>query len=863
MTAGTWWRLLLRDLRGSGGRLSFFVLCLAVGVAAVVAVSGFSRSLDAGIRSEARKLLAADLAIYVRGEPTPDLERVWAEVLEPLGAERSLIRELAGVVSAIRPDGDPGASQLVEVKAVDGAYPFYGDLVLEPVGGLGQLLDDRSVVVAQSLLDRIDVQVGEEVMLAGVEFRVAGVVTAEPDSVGEAFRLGPRVLMSGGGFESTPLALVTSTVFQRTLVRLPEEHTTANALERLEENLEELLPGHLYSVQTYRDAQPGLRRVIDRLDRFLGLGALLSLLVGGVGVAQTVRAWLAARLDAVAVLRAIGMRPREVALLFVGQVASLAVVGSALGALVGILIQWWVPRWMAADLLPPGLVRPWQPLAVIEGLLLGVSVALVFSVPTLLVLLRVPPVRVLRRDAEPPPGTHKAALATALFVVIGIAAMAWGQSRDLLIASSFTGAVLATALALMAAATFTARLVRRLPRDLGRGAARVWLRQGLSAMARPGAAATSAIVALGLGLLVLLTMALVEGRLSAELEADLPDGAPTVFAVDIQPDQLDGVRTLMEEAGATDLNVVPVITGRLESVDGRSTAELAEETDDGGRRWALTREQRLTWLSELPPDNQILAALGEESSGRQVRELWQDADHAEVSVEREFAEEIGVQPGSRLVLAVAEESREFLVSSIREVEWESFGINFYLVIEPGSARGWPYFAMMASRLPQTREDLVQDRLAADFPGVLMFQVRDVLTKVLNLLERVGWAVRFLGGFTVIAGTVILAGALAAGSTRRTREVALLKTLGMTRREVTLSLALEYGLLGLVAGSIACLGALALSWAVVTRAFELEWRFDVGPPLLILAGAVALAVAAGLAVSIPALRRRPIEALRGE
>lgn len=881
MTFGTFARNVLRETRGARGRLVFFTACLAVGVAGVVAVAGLSGSLDTAIRGEAKQLLAADLAVSSRKPLPPQLDALLAAIP---GARRADVREMVTVVAAVGSGATPGRSQLVELKAVAAGYPFYGKVKLDPDRPLAELLGTDGAVVAPELLSHLGLAVGSPLKIGTATFKITGTVATEPDRLGGAFSLGPRVFMPIAAVPGTGLEGKGSRVEYKALVALAPT-TTKEQARTIADGLDTALaPLGRFRVESYAEAQPTLRNGLRRAERFLGLVALLSLLIGGVGVAQTVRAWLAGRLDAIAVLKCLGMRPREVLRLYLAQTITLAAIGSLLGCAAGVAVQWSVP-WILRGLLPADLPRTVEPLAILRGLGLGIGVAVLFGLPPLLAALRVPPARVLRRDAEPLPFGRIVQGALGLVLLGGIYALAVAQSQSLLLAAQFTGALVGATGALALAAWLVRWGLGRLPRgDSGRGG-RIWLRHGLAALTRPGAGTGAAIVALGLGVVVVLAMRLVESQLSAQLERDLPQDAPSAFLIDIQPDQWEGVRTILEQNGATKVDAVPVVMARLTSVDGKTAEEIAaqpapgvpatarpgprpgggtrrerERNDEGGgggdgggnRRWALTREQRLTYLQTLPPDNTILEG-----------KLWSDPSKPEVSLEQDFAKDIGAHLGSHLTFDIQGVPVALDVTSIRSVKWESFGINFFLVVEPGVLEQAPQQRLAAARLPTGREQAIQDQLAARFPNITLLQTREVLEKIRGVMLKISGGIRFLGGFTVLAGIAILAGAVSASSARRGREVALLKTLGMTRRGVMSVFATEYALLGLVAGAIGTVAGGVLAWAVLTKQMQVVWRFPTGTFLISIAAAVSLAVLAGLAASTNALRRRPIEALRTE
>ena len=865
---------MLRESRGALGRFTFFVACLAVGVAAVVAIAGLAAGLDSGIRSEARQLLAADLAIESRRELPEAFEL--APLLPP-GSRTAAMREMVTMAAAPSRDGKPGRSQLVELKAVEPGYPFYGKLALAPAKPLSALLAPDTAVVAPELIGYLGLSRGEAgrppVLRVGTaEFRIVGEVSTEPDRVGIGTAFGPRVFLSMAGLERAGLVGKGSRVSYKTLIALPPG-LPGDRLDPIAERLRAALPAtEAYRVETFRQAQPQLRRSFAQVGRFLGLVALLSLFVGGIGVAQSVRAWLAGRLDAIAILKCLGLRPREVLALYLGQTALLGLLGSLIGILLGAGVQAAVPH-LFPDLIPAALVRPWQPGALLRGLGLGVGVALLFSLPPLAGLLRVPPSRVLRRDAEPLP-VHRATAGFAFAALAaGLLALTFAQTESLRLSAQFVGALaLATGL-LAVAATGLAKSIGRLPRFSS-----VALRHGLGALARPGAATVGAIVALGLGVITVLTMSLVERRITHELSREVPGNAPSAFLVDIQPAQWPGVQALLARARAADVESVPVVMARIRSIDGRPVDRIAaerknreedreeperrergergqernESREERGRRWALTREQRLTYLEKLPKDNVIVAG-----------KLWSDPNRGEVSLEQSFAEDLGVGLGTKLGFDVQGVPLDLVVTSLRTVDWGTFGINFYLVVEPGILEQAPQQRVATARLAAGSEQRVQDLLAASYPNVTFLRIREILGKILGVLERIGLGVRFLGLFTVLSGIAILAGAISAGSVRRGREVALLKTLGMTRRQVATAFAVEYALIGGVAGLLGAGAGAALSWGVVTRAFELTWEPEPAILGLAVALSIVLSLIAGLAASFRALERRPIEVLRAE
>lgn len=842
-----------RESRGARGRLAFFTACLALGSMAVVGVAGLARSVEAALAQQSRELLGADVWMRSR-HPLPSALEDALERERANGVRVARVRLTQTMARATAND----ASRLVELKAVEPGFPFHGALVLEPPGTLAEDLGPEGVVIASELAAALDAHVGDELALGVARFRVRALVLDEPGRLDPTFTAGPRVFASLEGFERMQLGGIGSRITHGALLALPESAGNAEAWVR--DFRERVAPPKEalddVRIESHEEAQPQVRRAAGRVERYLGLVALLSLILGGVGVAEIVRAWIGTRVASVAVLRVLGFRPREVLGMYVGHVLALAIVGSAVGALLGSLLPLLVPRWMP-ELLPAGLRLGWAPLSILRGIGLGTLVALAFSLPALAALWRVPPVRVLRHEAEPlAPRRLVSALALAgLLAALFLAA--WVQSERPLEAAVFT----AGALALLGLLALGARALTRVAGHLPRARLGPTLANGLAALARPGAGVLGAVVALGLGTLVVVTLFLVESRLAARLGSALPADGASLFFLDLQSDQRATFeRILAEEGGArasASARIVPLVTARLRTVDGVPVDGLAPREEGEGRggrgrgRWALTREQRLTWQAELGADNRLVSGA-----------LWSDPEHDEVSLEQRYAEDIGATLGTHLVFDLQGVPVELVVTSLREVEWESFGINFFLVAEPGALDEAPHSLLAAAGVEPEREQRVQDRVAAELSNVTVVRVRAILDKVRHVLERAGLAVQILGGFTAVVGLVLLAGVASLGALRRAREAALWKVLGLTRGGVARLFALEFALLGAVSGFLGALGACALAWAFLDRVLELEAHIPWQAAPLAGLGAGLLAATSGLLGCLRALAVRPIESLRG-
>lgn len=840
-------RMLIRESRGARSRFVFFGACVAVGVAAVVGVAALVDAVDYGIRARSRELLGGDLAIEGRA-PLPNLDPILARELRGVPYARADVRVLSTMVRSAS-----GESRLAELKSVDmsrAEFPLAGVLELSPARPLAELLDDHAVLVAPAVLQDHGLKVGDTLFVGGEPFTIRGIVESEPDPLTFSFAFGPRVLLTQTALERTGLLGRGHRARYRCLLRLPPELSAAR-LSEVAHALERAIPGGgtYVRVESHADAQPALRDTLERVERYLALLALLSLLIASVGVAQIVSTWLAQATPQTAILRCLGFRPREVMIFYAGHVVLLALAGSVVGGCIGAALPVLVAS-AYPELVPAEFSTHLPISALLRGCALGVGVALAFSLPALTSVLRVPPSRVLRVEAEPLPASRGVRALAGAGLLAGLTLAAWAQTRELRLTLGFSLGVTLMAAALWASARGLLWSVGRLPR--ARLPALIW--QGAAALARPGAAAAGTVVALGMGSLVVLGIALVQGVLGREIASALPPNAPSVFMVDVQPDQWPGVERMMRAAGSEHVQNVPVVMARLSAVDGKPVAEIVAErgakSDRDRANWVLTREQRVTTLRALPESNRIVAG-----------SLWSDPNALEMSVEVDFARDMGAKLGSRLRFDVQGVPVDFVVTSLRTVEWRSFSVNFFLVAEPGALDDAPQFVLAAARVPAPAEQHMQDEIARAYPNVTLLRVRQLLERAAAILGQVALAVRLLGAFAAVTGLIILGGSVAATRLRRAREAALLKTLGLTRARIAAMFAIEYGLAGGVAGAIAAAGAYALAWAFTRGVLKLASAPSLGLSFAGWAITVALAIVAGLAASFRALTVSPLTVFR--
>jgi putative ABC transport system permease protein len=847
-------RLTLRAARGARARLLLFVASMSVGVAAVVGVASVIDAIEHGIRARSRELLGGDLAVEAR-RALPDVE----------AALPARYRDLPQVSLCILPSmirSARGKSRLAEIKAVDttrGSFPLAGTLDLVPARPLDQLLgDDHSALVAPELMRELGLKLHDTIYLGGEPFTITGSVTREPDPLTFSFSFGPRVLIRADGLARTKLLGYGNRVRYRTVYALPAQTTDAE-LAQLKHELSERLPGGktFVTIETHREAQPALQKTLERVQRYVGLLSLLSLLIGSVGVAQIVSAWIAQATPHTAILRCLGLSPRQVLLLYSAQTTLFALLGSLCGAAAGSLLPFAVAR-AYPELLPAGHAFSPSLFPILRGVVLGVGVSVSFSLPALTSLLGISPARVLRAEAEPLPIPRSYARLSALAALLAAFVAGYVQSGSAQTAGLFTLAVAVCALFLWGAARTLLSLIARLPREH----LPVVLWQGAAALARPAAGTSFGVVALGLGTLVVTAITLVEAQLAQGVETALPRDAPSVFLVDVQVDQWKAIETIAHQHGTRHIEGVPVVMARLSALDGRSVAQLLKDrpgdrNEKDRAHWVLTREQRISFRPDLPESNRLIAsAAGDGASAK----LWSSAVDNEISLERDFARDLGAKLGSKLRFDVQGVELDFVVTSLREVDWRSFAPNFLVLSEPGALDDAPQIRLGALRLPEAKEAALQDEISDKFPNVTVLRVAPLLAKLRKVLDEVALAVRVLGGFAALTGLIMLVGSIASTQLRRAREVALLKTLGVPRARIVLLLALEYALGGALAATLGALFAYALAFAFTRQLLELKDSPSPWIALGCLAAAVLASVTGGLLASVRALAVRPREVL---
>lgn len=829
-----------RETRGAWRHVALFVTCIALGVAALVGVGSLAATLERTLGREARALMGGDLEL----RSSRPLDARAARELRALseGAITTDIRELVGMVRNPR----DGKSALVELKAVGAAYPVYGRLETSPPGGLTERLAGGGALVEAPLLARLGLSVGDRIIIGTASFTVRGVITREPDRASGLFSVGPRVLITADALDRTGLVQFGSRVRHRTLVRLPPGTPAGRVREDLARALDD--PG--VRIVAFDEGQGGLRRFFSQLTTYLGLVGLVSLLVGGIGVASAVRTFIRRRTPTIAILKCVGATSRMLFAIYLIQTLALGLAGSVLGAALGLVLQPLAIRTLAG--LAPFPLAPALDLGtLLRAIVMGVLTTGLVALWPLLLLRAIAPSVILRQDVEP--SRRRRPWLAVLPIVTGLGALALWQAGSLKVGSIFVLAALGALLGLAGLGRGVVRLAWAIPRVRSLA----W-RQGMANLRRPGGHVGGVVTALGVGVMLLVAIGLLEDALDRQIDHEQRREAPSFFFIDVQADQREDFVRLVAGAAGVSPALTPVVRARLASVKGEQVGRpLVERRRAVGQDalWYLTREYVLTSLADAPSTNVI------------VRGRWwsppEAAERPRASVEEAAAKALGVDVGDTLGFDVQGVRVDTLVTSIRKVDWQSFSTNFFVIVSPGALEGAPTTFVATARVPQTAEARVQDAVVAAFPNITVVPVRDILQRAAGILAQIAFAIRAIAVFSIAAGLTVMTGTLVASRWQRLAESAILRTLGASRSAVARIFAVEYACLGATAGLGGSALAALLAWIV--ERFVLEVPVALAPHVLALGVALAIltALGVGFLATFRILGQPPLAVLRGE
>lgn len=838
-------RFASREMRGGLRGFLIFLTCIALGVAAIGGVNSVARAITAGVASEGQALLGGDIRFQLIQREATDKEKTF---LESVGT----VSHNAGMRSMARLE-DGSDQSLVEAKAVDDAYPLYGQLVTEPALPRAELFAERSGVFGAAapdlLFERLNLKVGDRIKLGSATFELRAKLVTEPDAVSDGFGFAPRLLVSMEGLSASGLIQPGSLVEHAYKVLMPVGASEAE-VAAVRERASAEFPEAGWSVRTRSNAAPALSANIERFTQFLTLVGLTSLVVGGVGVANAVRAYLDGKRGVIATFKSLGASGGFVLTVYLIQILLIAGLGIAIGLVLGALMPFAASAALQSVIPVPAEAGVY-PAALAMAALFGVLVTLAFAILPLGRARDVPATALFREMGFEGRGLPRLVyIATALGIAAILAALAIWFAGDRRIATIFVGATIFSFLVLRAVAVAVQWLARRSPRVRSTA-----LRLAVGNIHRPGALTPSVVLSLGLGLTLLVTLALIDGNLRRQIAGSLPERAPNFFFVDIQPDQVDSFAKLVEaEAPGGKLVRVPMLRGRVMALNGTDVQKLNVPPEGA---WVLRGDRGLTYAKNLPENSTL-------SQG-----TWWPADYAGeplVSFSAQEAGELDLKLGDMVTVNVLGRNVTAKISNFREVQWESMGINFVMVFSPNTFAGAPHSwlaTLTEDKAVPADEAKILNAVTRSYPAITTVRVKDALDVVNRLVAQLGTAIRAAAGVALIASVLVLAGALAAGNRARVHDAVILKTLGATRRTLISAFSLEYMLIGLATAVFALAAGGVAAWFVVARIMTLPSSFLPEVAVATIVFALVLTVGFGLIGTWRVLGHKAAPVLRSE
>jgi putative ABC transport system permease protein len=835
-------RFALRELRGGLRGFYVFIACIALGSMAIAGVGSLAASLASGLAREGQVILGGDLSFtLIQREAAPN-ELTFLQSHGKLSSAATL-RAMARTAD--------GQATLVEMKAIDGAYPLFGQTVLEPPGTLAEVLVQRDgafgAAADPALLARLDIKPGARLTIGSATIDIRAALTNEPDKLAGGIGFGPRLLVSEAALRATGLLQPGSLVRWHYRLRLPQ--STDAAAQAVTAQARAQLPEAGWDIRNRSNASPQLERNVERFTQFLTIVGLTALLVGGVGVGNAVKSHLDRRREVIATMKALGASGRRVFAVYLTQVLLLALIGGIIGVALGAMLPFLI-AWTFGAIIPLPIVPAVHPAELALALIYGLLTALAFALWPLGRAHDVP-VGELFRDAvtTQPRWPRKIYIALTAAAVIALAAVAVGLAYDRRVAIIYVAVAAGVFVTLRLVATLLMFLARHAPR-----ARSTVLRMAVANIHRPSALTPTIVLSLGLGITLLVTVIEIDGNLRQQFAAELPAKAPSFYFLDIPSDQTERFDAFVRaQAPSATLEEVPMLRGRIVSANG-ILAENIKPKDDAA--WVLQSDRGITYSGEIP------------AGSRLVEGQWWGADYdgaPVVSFEKKIADGLGLKLGDPITVNVLGRNITARIANLRTVDWQSLGINFVMVFSPQAFRGAPHTHLAtltyADGGSPAQEGALIRTVADAFPMVTTVRVKDALEAIGAIIANLVLGIRGASAITLLAAALVLGGALAAGHRHRVYDAVILKTLGATRLRLLSAYTIEYLLLGAATAVFGVLSGSLAGWLIVSDLMHLRFSWLPLPALAAASAAVVVTVALGLIGTFTALGQKPAQVLR--
>lgn len=836
------WKTAWRDSRTHRRRMILFSTAIVLGIAALVAIRSLGEDLERAIDAQAKTLLGADLEISSRQPFNDEMQTL----IDSIGGVQAREVRFSSMVYFPK----TGETRLARIRAAEAGYPFYGEFTTEPQSAAHEFHNGPLALVEEALLLQYDAQLGDTIKIGAVIFAIAGRLQNVPgESAADAF-IGPRVYFPLRYLEQTDLLQRGSQVTYSVHFKLDERID----VEQLAKRLQPLREKYRLSLETVASQKEDLGEGMRNLYQFLSLVGFIALVLGSVGVASAVHVYINQKLNTVAVLRCLGASGKQAFMIFLVQALALGLAGSVLGVVLGLYLQTWLPK-ILGDFLPVQIAITTSWSAIAQGLVLGLGMTLFFTLLPLLNIRGISPLLAIRSFYEEQRAQKRDWLKAGAYVLLLLALVTFArvQAPSWRVALGFSlGLLLAFALLFSVAKLLTKGVRKFFPSSWSY----IW-RQSLASLYRPHNQTLTMILALGLGTFLIATLLIVQETLLQQIKLSSTGEQPNLVLYDIQTDQKEGVAEIMRAQHLAVQQQVPVVTMRLEELNGKNVRELQKDTTSGIPSWALRREYRSSYRDSLNDNEKLL-------SGTIQKRVGSPSDTIRVSVDEGIAKTLKLKLGDELVFDVQGVPVKTVVGSLREVNWRRLMPSFYILFPHGALEQAPQFHVLVTRVPDAASSArLQRAVVQAFPNVSAIDLTLVLRTADNILSKVAFVIRFMALFSILTGLTVLASAVITSRYQRLQESVLLRTLGASRKQVLKIMALEYLFLGGLAALTGLVLAFAGSFALARFVFETPFAPEILPTLIIIVAVVTLTIFLGMVNSRGLVERSPLEILRVE
>lgn len=837
------WKMAWRDARSNKKRLFVYISAIIIGVAAQVAITSFRDSLNNTINNQSKELLGADLEIETE-QPPPDSLKAYFDVL---GGEQSTITEFPSMVLFPK----TGNTRLSNIRALEGNFPFYGQLETIPTEAADNFKADTAALVDQSMLTQFGIEVGDSIKVGQVTFPIGGAITKVPGEAAAAAMIGPRIFIPASMLDSTNLIQRGSRVEYKQYFKFTGNRDISVIESRLD-SLENSL-GMEIDYETVEERREEIGEAVGNLGKFLNLVGFIALLLGGIGVASSIHVYINQKISTASVLRCFGASSNQTMSIFLIQAVVLGFLGALTGTLLGVGIQYFLPG-LVSDFLPVDVKLTVSWLSIGLGLFTGTGVALVFALLPLLALRKASPLYALRTMTDSITALLSNKTKAIIYVAVALTVMAYATllTGDWQVGGLFTvGMTVAFGLLLLVAKALM-KLVRRFfPSHWGY----VW-RQGLANLYRPHNQTATLMLSLGLGMLLVSTLYFSQDMLMEELEFATREDAPNLIFFDIQPDQNKGVNQIIKENNAPVLQNVPMVTMRLDSLRGRSTVSIDQDTANNVNDWALQREYRSTYRDSLI-DSETLV------KGRWIGRA-PDTGRVPISAAKEISRDLNLEIGDSLTFDVQGVPVQAYVASVREVDFQRVQPNFFMLFPTGVLEPAPQIYVTVTRAPN--EDVsaaIQQAVVQKYPNISAIDVSRILETINQFINKISFAVQFMALFSILTGLIVLASSVSTSRFQRIKESVLLRTIGASKKQIIQILSVEYLFLGILSALTGLILSVGATWLLGYFYFDITFTPNLWVIVIGTIVVTTLTILIGMFNSRSVYKKTPLEVLRAE